>query len=99
MEYCGPRGIPLSTFLQWPPDDQLAALSWSSEDRVRCPHCGTAEWEWEEDGDAYRAEPRVCRGCHRRGVEEQQLRKQETAMPGIYVRLTKDHKGGVDGQG
>ena len=63
MAYCGPRGIPLSTFLGWAVDDQAAALAWQADDASRCPNCGTAEWEWEQDGlGAWVAETRVCAG-------------------------------------
>lgn len=41
MAYCGPRGIPLSTFLEWDKADQDAALSWQAYEARRCPGCGT----------------------------------------------------------
>jgi hypothetical protein len=87
MAYCGPRGIPLSEFLNWHPDDQQAALAWQSDEAQRCPHCGTAEWEWEADRDAYTPEVRVCRGCHRRQAEEKNTRDLAQQMGGVYVRL------------
>lgn len=94
MAYCGPRGIPLSTFLQWPADDQAAALSWLAEDRLRCTSCGTAEWEWEADPDAYQAEARVCMGCHRSGLERKAMQQTAEHMPGLYIRLTPTSQGG-----
>ena len=63
MDYCGPKGIPLSTFLGWQADDQDAALWWQAEQNLRCQSCGTAAWEWEEDPAAYRVAESVCRGC------------------------------------
>lgn len=40
MRYCGPRGIPLSTFLGWAQEDQDAALAWQAHEAERCPGCG-----------------------------------------------------------
>lgn len=87
MAYCGPRGIPLSTFLNWPVDDQAAAISWMVEDRLRCPNCGTAEWEWEADLGAYQPEARVCMGCQLLGSERKATEQNAEHMPGLHVRL------------
>lgn len=100
MAYCGPRGIPLSTFLNWPVDDQVAALSWMAEDGLRHHACGTAEWEWEQDPDAYTAEARVCPGCHRIGLERKAWEKSADHIPGLQIRLVPTSQGGqADGQG
>lgn len=40
MGYCGPRGIPLSTFLSWKQSDQDMALAWAAREGQRCPSCG-----------------------------------------------------------
>lgn len=93
MAYCGPRGIPLSRFLQWPVDDQVAALGWLAEDRLRCPHCGTAEWEWEEDRDFAHAEARVCPGCNAIGLERKAWEKSAEFMPGLSIRLVTKEVG------
>jgi hypothetical protein len=95
MAYCGPRGIPLSRFLNWPVDDQAAALWWMAEDRLRCSRCGTAEWEWEEQLDAYAAEPRTCPGCNAIGLEAKVWEKTAETTPGMYIRLKPT--GGQDG--
>jgi hypothetical protein len=63
MNYCGPKGIPLSTFLGWSIDDQVAALGWQAEQNLRCRSCGTAAWEWELDPDAYGIRESICKGC------------------------------------
>jgi hypothetical protein len=69
MAYCGPRGIPLTTFLSWADSDQDAALQWQVHESRRCPSCGTHPdvWDPAEGGDrfALTAEPFVCRGCER----------------------------------
>lgn len=87
MNYVGPRGIPLSEFLQWAPDDQQAALAWQADQNERCPHCGTAEWEWEQDPMFAATETRVCRGCNLRGHEQKAQSKTAEHMPGLYVAL------------
>ena len=98
MSYCGPKGIPLSTFLAWPVDDQAAALHWQAEESLRCRNCGTAAWEWEEDPHAYHATESVCKGCSM--VEAAQKSTQGKVagtnftkaelFPGLQVRLVKD---------
>lgn len=85
MAYCGPRGIPLSTFLNWPVDDQAAALSWQAEDSHRCPGCGTHDWQWEEDWEFAEPEAYVCRGCQRLADARKPFEKNP--IPGMYVRL------------
>lgn len=96
MAYCGPRGIPLSKFLQWPVDDQAAALSWQYEESLRCPRCGTAEWEWEQDLNAYEAKARTCPGCNAIGLESKALEQVAKDQPGIQIRLVPT--GGQGGQ-
>ena len=96
MAYCGPRGIPLSKFLNWPADDQAAALSWQAEEWSRCSRCGTAEWEWEEQLDAYMAKAKVCPGCNAIGLESKAWEKSAEHMPGLQIRLVRT--GGQDGE-
>lgn len=90
MAYCGPRGIPLSTFLAWPEDDQNAALMWQAYEARRCGSCGTHPdvWDPEAGGDpmALAPEPYHCRGCERL----EQLRDSDAVDPhakGIHLRL------------
>lgn len=94
MAYCGPRGIPLSRFLGWPVDDQQAAMAWMAEDRLRCSQCGTAEWEWDENPDAYLATAHLCKGCNRVGTQRRNVDKQAEAFPGLQIRLTSGGQGG-----
>jgi hypothetical protein len=63
MDYCGPRGIPHSTFLEWSASDRDKALWWLIHERERCPSCGTRPEEWTGDRDAYVPMPTTCRGC------------------------------------
>lgn len=78
MAYCGPRGIPLSQFLQWPRADQDAALSWSAFENRRCKSCGTHPDEWDDDRLAYHAHLTECRGCK----QSQRLAARDDAQRG-----------------
>lgn len=67
MAYCGPRGIPLHTFLEWPPESQAAALHWQEHEATRCSACGTHEDDWfGHDGQPIEPQHwhgRICPGC------------------------------------
>jgi hypothetical protein len=97
MNYCGPKGIPLSTFLSWPIDDQEAALWWQAESNLHCGECGTAPWEWEADPDAYGVEEFGCRGCAMLRAAQKKADEKPTGMsysradlfPGLKIRLIK----------
>lgn len=95
MAYCGPRGIPHSEFLSWPLDDQAKALGWMAEDAQKCSECGTADWEWMEDPNAYHAGPHVCRGCTAVAVARQEYASYAGKVSGLKIQLLKG--GGVDG--
>lgn len=90
MQYCGPRGIPLSRFLSWPVSDQEAALAWMAHESRRCGQCGTHldDWKEAEGGSrtAYHAEQFSCPGCARIGQAQTALRDQK-APDHIHVRL------------
>jgi hypothetical protein len=77
MAYCGPRGIPLSTFLSWDQADQDDALSWQAYEARRCPGCGAHP----DEGDRhYHVD--VCASC----VALETKRKDDDAqVPGAHV--------------
>lgn len=83
MDYCGPRGIPHSRFLDWSTDDQEKALWWMARERQRCNGCGTHPDEWNEDlggsREAYKAEERTCPGCRERGPAADALDRARNA--------------------
>lgn len=92
MAYCGPRGIPLSRFLDWPQADQDAALLWQAHEARRCSSCGTHPDVWDPDAGGDRnalvAEPHFCRGCERL----EQLRGSDVIDPnakGVHLRLVR----------
>lgn len=36
---------------------------WQREQTQKCPDCGTYDWEWEEDPEAWEADLHWCIGC------------------------------------
>lgn len=80
MAYCGPRGIPLSTFLNWSQADQDAALQWQADENARCPSCGTHPQDWREDREHSHAHIRACRGCEK---------KQQLAESNVVANASK----------
>jgi hypothetical protein len=91
MAYCGPKGIPLSTFLTWRDDDQEAALAWQAYENRRCGDCGTHPEDWDEtqggSRDAWRVQPTICEGC----VALQQARDNDELRNrrGVHLHLTR----------
>lgn len=80
MGYCGPRGIPLSTFLSWSQDDQDAALAWQEYEARRDQNCG-----YHPDEGKVHAHIDVCPGC----VERERVQKQAAEIHGSHVRLAR----------
>lgn len=70
MAYCYEHAIPHSRFLGgadvWLDTDRLKTMAFALEKAERCPACGTAPWEWEENRGAYVAVKERCQGCMRR---------------------------------
>lgn len=92
MAYCGPRGIPLSTFLEWDELDQDAALVWQAHEARRCPSCGTHPDDWNPEAggrrDAYTAEAVVCPGC--RALDSARSHEHNAKPPhGAHLMLTR----------
>ena len=86
MAYCGPKGIPLSTFLEWPDSDRWAALEWQAWESRRCRSCGTHAEDWAEDRYAYQAQLHECEGCVRIQTAS---RSAEAQLPGVHIRMVK----------
>lgn len=72
MAACFELGISHSHFLggpdEWTPEDRAKVVAYSIEKSMRCTMCGTADWEWEEDGYAYEAVQQVCFGCQKKDL-------------------------------
>lgn len=96
IEYCAPRGIPLSTFLNvWSEDDQRAALEWAAEQARTCAGCGQNLEETTGPGafDTWNAEiAGHCDGCRARARKEAELSGSDDLDPhaGVRLRLWKD---------
>ena len=80
MGYCGPRGIPHSTFLEWSDLDREKALVWMVDDMSRCRGCGISS----ADPDPYHVDLYRCPHC-----EELQGEKIDVKTDGLgmYKRM------------
>ncbi len=89
MDYCGPLGLPRSTFLGWDSDDRHAAIVWQLHRAAVHPPCGTRPEEWDPDRGghehAYMAEIRACRGCETLASGQKQLPKALERLGGHIV--------------
>lgn len=86
MAYCGPKGIPLSAFLEWADADRVAALEWQSWESRRCQSCGTHPEDWEPGNATHAARLHVCEGC----VQTERVgRSQEVQRPGMKIRMER----------
>lgn len=95
MAYCGPRGIPLSEFLRWEPQDQDAALAWSEHDAQRCPDCGTHPDEWDErrggHRHAYVVDVKRCPGCERHELGSEHVQRlAKEGERGLHVVMRRN---------
>lgn len=86
MNYCGPRGIPLSTFLEWSASDQDAALAWANAEAQKCPGCGTSREDWREDDKAYHAHNVYCPGCAARSSAGNE---ESAKIAGVQTQLAR----------
>lgn len=73
------------------PEDRTVALMWAQEQAQRCPACGTYEWEWKEDENAWTADAWTCQGCRASDRLRRQLdteyRDQPLVLDGVHVRF------------
>ena len=75
------------------PEDRAVVNVWQSEQAQKCPTCGTFDWEWEEDPEAWVADIHWCLGCKQ--IEELRERTAREALhpEGYQLRL---YRGGQD---
>lgn len=93
LNYCAPRGIRLSEFLDvWSTADQWAALEWQRTQDLKCPGCGQPVTESmldEDDAPAYEVETRRCHACKAKGIEEREMSRDADPGPGLYSIVKK----------
>ena len=77
--------------LEWGPEDRRKLDAWLSEQRYRCPGCGTYEWETNPDmgGDPhlYQAHAITCPACKSADAVAADLRRSEQNKDGMRTRL------------
>jgi hypothetical protein len=84
LTLCHDWGIPHSQFLDWDPSDRAKATAFFLEKSARCSSCGTAQWEWDDDPNAFQPVTEFCQGCYRR---ESALEDREASLAGMTVVL------------
>jgi len=64
VQWCSDHGLPHSALLDWSEEDRAKLAAFLLEHNSRCQLCGTADWEWEEDRNAYEPMAKQCWGCY-----------------------------------
>lgn len=80
MAYCGPKALPLSTFLRWPEADQRAALDWQAHEARRCRSCGIHPDDIAEG--TFHAHLEQCKACQAR---QRASEAEEASQRGVYA--------------
>ena len=64
--------MPHSELLRWDSEDRAKLAAFLIESSAKCQMCGTSDWEWEDDRNAYEPMIRQCWGCYMKdGAREQ----------------------------
>lgn len=85
MAYCGPAGVSLHDFLNWPAYAQSSALAWSQRESERCRTCGVHP----DDKPNVHAHMRQCASCGQREVTAREAQKlTEKGAEGVYVEIS-----------
>lgn len=69
--------------MEWDGEDRAKLVAWLLESGSKCPSCGTAQWEWEEDRYAYEPATVQCHGCYLKEV----FQETDETLPGSRVVL------------
>jgi len=85
MRFCNANGIAHSKFLAWDREDQAKALAFLFDESDRCQMCGTSDWEWQENRNAYEPVMATCLGCYYKEI----AREGQDIGPGVTVRLER----------
>lgn len=98
LDYCVPRGIPHSTFLDWLELDQDKAIEWQRLQLEKCSSCGTRSAEWARDRFAFVAHTSRCPGCEVIEMEQANIPdKAKGVRVGLMPRALADKMEEPDG--
>jgi hypothetical protein len=90
LDYCAPRGIRLSEFLEvWSYEDQIAALEWQADQARTCSGCGQNLEETTGPGtfDKWNAElSGHCDGCRALHREAMVVAGRDELDPSVGAR-------------
>lgn len=103
LDYCAPKGIPLSIFLGrvqgfgeplWLEDDTRKAVAWQAEQNARCSGCGQPRSEcMSEDAPDYEAEMWRCFACEVRDAKMVEVQREaqqgKASNHGAYFVVVK----------
>lgn len=91
MAFCNEHGIKHSEFLQeWSDADRVKALAFVIESGLKCGLCGTAEWEWDLDKQAYVPARKFCWGCYYREVANED--ELSTGQSVVLVQNSEEYQ-------
>ena len=106
MDYCGPVGLPHSTFLgagigMWSEQDRELALAWQQRKQATCGRCGTRHDQWltadgRLDPQAFEAVAEECPGDYALHVARKALKDDQGDYVHVFlVPATDDDDGGA----
>lgn len=49
----------------WTSEDRAVIQMWGREQSHKCVRCGTFDWEWEANEDAWHVDHYTCDGCYK----------------------------------
>lgn len=79
------------------PEDRAAVEIWQIEQAHKHHVCGTFDWEWEEDPEAWRADVHWCIGCYEIETLRAQIAREHPHGEGVEGWTIRLYKGDVDG--
>lgn len=99
LEYCGPRGVPLSVFLGrvvypgdplWEERDTWAAMEWLIQDRSRCSGCGQPRAESQAvEAPDYEVTVTRCKACEARDAKMREFTEDGGSTSGLFFSVAK----------
>ncbi|MCI0544219.1 MAG: hypothetical protein L0Z49_07195 [Actinobacteria bacterium] len=65
---------------------------WAEEQAQRCSECGTWDWEWKENPDAWHPDIWRCEGCRRkaelrRHISSEMEMRHASDEDGLQIRM------------